>query len=173
MLAAQPALARQALRHAIDQDDATLTVQLTPLVANLGAARAGSSIPTDYALRCKKFAAAALRESGAPVAPDSLASVSGNVPAALMCALLDTGVRPDADAMARCIAGGGADSARLIGTALAAQGVDAAAACRTASATLLRKLTADIAEVRSGKLSHDLGLDGLEAHAERLRTFVR
>ncbi|VWD36417.1 hypothetical protein BLA18110_06536 [Burkholderia lata] len=172
-LAAQPVLARQALRHAIDHDDAALTVQLAPLVANLGTALAGSAIPTDYALRRKKFAAAAaLLESGAPVAPDSLASASGNVPAALMRALLDAGVRPDADAMARCVAGGGADSARLIGAALAAQGVDAAAAYRTASATLLRTFTADIAEVRTGKLSHYLGLDGLEAHAERLRTFV-
>ncbi|WP_321786447.1 hypothetical protein [Burkholderia pyrrocinia] len=38
--------------------------------------------------------------------------------------------------------------------------------------TLLRKLAADISQVRAGKLSHYLGLDGLEAHAERLRTFV-
>lgn len=89
-----------------------------------------------------------------------------------MRALLDAGAQPDADAMARCVAGGGADSAHLIGAALAAQGLDAATAYRTASATLLRKFTADIARVRTGKLSHYLGLDSLEAHAERLRTFV-
>jgi hypothetical protein len=172
-LAARPALARQALRHAIDHDDGALALQLAPLVANLGTALAGSSIPTDYALRRTKFAAAAaLLESGAPVAPDSLESVSGNVPATLMRALLDAGAHPDADAMARCVAGGGGDSARLIGAALSARGVDAAAAYRAASETLLGKLTADIAKVRKGKLSHYLGLDGLEAHAERLRTFV-
>lgn len=172
-LAAQPALARHALRQAIDHDDAALTAQLSPLVANLGHALAGSSIPTDYALRRRKFAAAtALLESGAPVAPDSLESVSGNVPDALMHALLDAGVQPDADAMARCVAGGSADSARMIGAALSAQGIDAAAAYRAASATLLRKLTADASQVRAGKLSHYLGLDGLEAHAERLRAFV-
>ena len=74
--------------------------------------------------------------------------------------------------MARCIASGGADSARLIGAALSARGIDAAAACRTASEELLRKLTTDIARVRSGKLIHHLGLDGLEAHVERLRSFV-
>ncbi|CAB3772315.1 hypothetical protein GQ57_33305 [Burkholderia sp. MSh2] len=172
-LAAQPALARQALRHAIDCDDAALTAQLAPIVANLGAPLSGSSIPTDYALRRQRFAAAAaLLDAGAPVAPDSLASASGNVPAALMRALLDAGVRPDAAAMARCVSGGGADSARLIGAALTAQGVDAASAYRAASAKLLRELTADIAQVRAGKLSHHLGLDGLEAHAERLRHFV-
>ncbi|WP_260430488.1 SMI1/KNR4 family protein [Burkholderia cepacia] len=171
-LAAQPALARHALRHAIDHDDAALTVQLVPLIANLGAALAGSSNPADYALRRQKFAAAsALLESGAPVAPDSLESVSGMVPPALIRALLDAGVQPDADAMARCVAAGGTDSARLIGAALSAQGVDAASACRSAIATLLHELETDIARVRAGKLHHHLGLDGLEAHAERLRTF--
>ena len=172
-LAAQPVLARHALRDAIDHDDAALIVQLAPIVADLGTAIAGSSIPTDYALRRQKFAAAtALLESGAPVAPDSLASVSGDVPAALMRALLDAGVQPDADAMARCVAGGGTDSARLIGAALSARDIDAAAACRAASATLLSELTAKIGRVRAGKLTHYLGLDGLKAHVERLRTFT-
>ncbi|MFH5255427.1 SMI1/KNR4 family protein [Burkholderia semiarida] len=171
-LGSQPVLARHALRHAIDHDDAALIARLAPLVADLGMALAGSSIPTDYALRCRKFsAAAALLESGAPVAPDSLASVSGDVPVALMRALLDAGVQPDADAMARCVAGGGADSARLIGAALSAHGADAAAAYRAASEKLLDKLKDDIRKVRAGKLSHYLGLDGLEAHAARLRTF--
>ncbi|WP_175998529.1 SMI1/KNR4 family protein [Burkholderia stabilis] len=172
-LAAQPTLARHALRHAIDHDDAALVTELAPIFPDLGHAFAGSSIPTDYALRRKKFAAAAaLLEAGAPVAPDSLASVSGAVPAALMRALLDAGVQPDADAMARCVASGAADSARLIGAALSAQGVDAAAAYRAASTTMLRKLAADAAQVRAGKLSHYLGLDGLEVHAERLRAFA-
>ncbi|WP_175873735.1 SMI1/KNR4 family protein [Burkholderia sp. BCC0397] len=173
-LASQPVLARHALRDAIDHDDTALTTQLAPIVADLGTPVAGSLIPTDYALRRQKFAAAAaLLESGAPVAPDSLASVSGDVPVALMRALLDAGVQPDADAMARCVAGGGADSARLIGAALSAHGVDAAAAYRAASEKLLDTLTADIRKVRAGKLSHYLGLDGLEACAERLRTFER
>lgn len=172
-LAAQPVLARHALQHAIDRDDAALTAQLATIFADLRTALAGSSIPADYALRRQKFAAAAaLLESGAPVEPDSLVSVSGDIPPALTRALLDAGVQPDADAMARCIAGGGADSARLIGAALSARGIDADAACRAASEALLLKLTTDIARVRSGKLSHYLGLDGLEAHVERLRTFV-
>ncbi|CAB3770933.1 hypothetical protein LMG29660_06765 [Burkholderia puraquae] len=82
-LAAQPMLARHALQHAIDRDDAGLTEQLAPIFADLGAALAGSAIPTDYALRRQKFAAAAaLLESGAPVAPDSLVSVSGDMPPA-------------------------------------------------------------------------------------------
>ncbi|MGU3782380.1 hypothetical protein [Burkholderia metallica] len=55
---------------------------------------------------------------------------------------------------------------------MTARGVDAAAADRTASTTLPHKLTADAKQVRAGKLSHYLGLDGLEAHVERLRTFV-
>ncbi|WP_412025957.1 hypothetical protein [Burkholderia cepacia] len=55
---------------------------------------------------------------------------------------------------------------------MSAQGIDAAAAYRAASATLLRKLTADANQVRAGKLSHYLGLDGLDAHAERRRAFV-
>ncbi|AZQ53026.1 SMI1/KNR4 family protein [Burkholderia cenocepacia] len=171
-LGAQPVLARHALRHAIDRDDAALIARLAPLVADLGAALAGSSIPTDYALRRKKFsAAAALLASGAAVVPDALASVSGAVPATLIRMLLDAGAQPDADAMARCVAGGGADSARLIGAALSAHGVDTATAYRIASEKLLDKLQADIRKVRAGKLTHYLGLDGLEAHAERLRTF--
>ncbi|WP_155630788.1 hypothetical protein [Burkholderia cepacia] len=39
---------------------------------------------------------------------------------------------------------------------------------RASSATLLHQLETDIARIRAGKLSHHLGLDGLEA--ERLRT---
>ncbi|MBA5790887.1 SMI1/KNR4 family protein, partial [Escherichia coli] len=37
-LAAQPVLARHALRDAIDHDDAALIVQLAPIVADLGTA---------------------------------------------------------------------------------------------------------------------------------------
>ncbi|WP_155420209.1 hypothetical protein [Burkholderia cepacia] len=55
---------------------------------------------------------------------------------------------------------------------MSAQGINATAAYRAASATLLRKLTADASQVRAGTLSHYLELDGLEAHAERLRAFV-
>ncbi|MGS0897113.1 SMI1/KNR4 family protein [Burkholderia stagnalis] len=172
-LAAQPALARHALRIAIDRDDPALTARVMPFVSHLGNALAGSSIPTDYALRRQAYAAAAaLIEGGAPVAADSLASLSGEAPVALTRALLDAGVQPEADAMARCVAAGAADSGRLIGAALTARGVDATAAYHAAAATLLRKLVADADRVRAGKLIHHLGLDGLEAHAARLREFV-
>ncbi|MCA8002432.1 hypothetical protein [Burkholderia metallica] len=55
---------------------------------------------------------------------------------------------------------------------MTARGVDAAAADRTASTTLPHKLTADAKQVRAGTLSHAVGLDGREAHAERLRAFA-
>ncbi|MBN3724869.1 SMI1/KNR4 family protein, partial [Burkholderia sp. Ac-20379] len=103
---------------------------------------------------------------------DALASLAGAVPAALIRALLAAGAAPDAAAMAQCVAYGADDSARLIHAALSAHGKDADAAYRGARDALLARLLDSAKRVRSGKLSHYLGLDGLEAHAARLQTFV-
>ncbi|MBN3788029.1 SMI1/KNR4 family protein [Burkholderia sp. Ac-20353] len=172
-LATQPALARKALRYAIDHDDTALVTQLASTGVNLDKPLVGSLIPTEYGLRRKAYdATAALVELGGPVAADSLESVSGAIPPALIELLLDAGAQPNSDVMASCVAYGASDSARLIGAALAEHGVDVASAYASASGALLQKLVADAAKVRTGKHHHYLGLESLEAHAQRIREFV-
>jgi hypothetical protein len=169
-LAQQSALARSALRHAIDRDDAALVAQLSAAGVSFSEVLAGSAIPTEYALALGAYAATtALIKAGAPVRTDAFASVSGPVSPELVNQLLDAGVLPSAAVMAQCVAYGVQESARHIGAALSRQGVDVAAAYTQAAAALLQDREADAKKVRKGKLSHYLGVDGLEAHAQRLR----
>lgn len=173
-LAAQPGLANTALRHAIERDDPALARQLASTGVDLGAPVAGSLTPVAFALRQRAYdTATALVEAGAPVPPDALESAWGAIPPTLITTLLAAGAQADADTMAQCVAYGAADSARLLGAALAERGLDAPALYAAASAALLQRVTKQTTDVRAGRLHHHLGLEGLETHAERLRTFVR
>lgn len=172
-LLGQPRLVRVAQRAAVDGDDAPLVAQLAAAGMQFDQVLAGSLNPVAYAVRRQRFAAAAaLLDAGAPADNDTLASLSGAVPASLIRALLAAGAAPSAAAMAQCVAYGADDSARLIHAALGTHGDDADAAYRAARDTLLAQLLDKAKRVRSGKLSHYLGLDGLQAHAARLQAFV-
>ncbi|MNJ76663.1 hypothetical protein D3C77_739940 [compost metagenome] len=70
--------------------------------------------------------------------------------------------------MARCVACGSPDAARLVARACGAGIADAYAQARDAMATRYQE---DLKRVRAGKLGHYLGADGLAARVENLREF--
>ena len=172
-LASRPDVARVAMTHAIERDDADLLRSLITVGVDLGLTLRGGDDALGQAMRGHAYAAAsALVAAGAPVASEALDTIKGTVPPTLTAALLAGGAEPSAEAMALCVAYGAADSARLIGAALDARGVDAATAYAAASADLLKEREDCLERMRGGRYRHYLGLDGLAEHAQRLREFV-
>lgn len=172
-LASRPDVARVAMTHAIERDDADLIRSLITVGVDLGLTLRGGDDALGQAMRGHAYAAAsALVAAGAPVASEALDTITGTVPPKLTAALLAGGAEPSAEAMALCVAYGAADSARLIGAALDARGVDAATAYAAASTDLLKEREDCLERMRGGRYRHYLGLDGLAEHAQRLREFV-
>ncbi len=164
--------AQIALRHALATDDATLIAALAAAGADFDAPLQGSANATDLALSHGAYhAAAALIEAGAPVSADALDHIEGALAPELAAQLMARGAQPSATAMAQCVACAAPASARLIGEALAALGVDVPAAFDTARGAMLEELEGSLAKVRGGELTHYLGPEGLVQRAEHLREF--
>jgi len=172
-LAEEPALAHAALRHAVSTDDAALLGQLAEAGLAMGAPLAGSATSLDLALAQGHWAAAdALLDAGVLAAPDALANVTDHPLAPeLTQRLLHAGARPDADAMARCVACGAPASARRIGEAMKLAPHALSRQFDQARDRLLSELEGALARVQAGQLSHYLGEQGLLTRAEHLRAF--
>ena len=171
-IARDVALAHTALRHAVAADDAALIAELAAAGVAFDAPLEGSANATDLAVSHSAYhAAAALVEAGAPVSADVLDHIEGALSPELTAQLLARGAAPSATAMAQCVACGAPASARVIGEALAADDVDVPAAFEDARSALLAELESSLAKVRSGEMSHYLGLEGLVRRLEHLRSF--
>jgi len=165
-------LARIALRHAVATDDAPMVDALAVAGVRFDAPLQGSGTATDLALGHGAYqAAAALVAAGAPVSTDALEHVEGALSPDLTAQLLAAGALPSAAAMAQCVACAAPASARRIGDALAADGVDVGTAFEAARADLLTELEDSLAQVQRGELVHYLGPEGLLRRVEHLREF--
>ncbi len=172
-LAADGPLARTALRHAIATDDAALIEQLAEAGVSLDQSLEGSAIATELALgEMAHHAAMALIGAGARVTPGAFGNVDDAMPPELTTALLARGAQPTAAAVAKCVACGAPDSARLIAQACAQSPSDLSAAYEAARNALLVDLEAALTAVGSGERSHYLGPEGLIRRIDRLRSFV-
>lgn len=168
-LAGSPNLASLALQHAVAKDDAVLVRRLAALGLRFDAPLRGSAQPVDVALMQHAYAAAeALLEAGAPVSPTAIHRFDREPPSALVARLLAQGAVADALGVARCVACGSPEAARLVAQACG-EGIAAAyAEVRDSMATRYQE---DLQRVRSGKLGHYLGADGLAARVANLRGF--
>jgi hypothetical protein len=165
-------LSRIALRHAVATDDATLIEQLAAAGVALDGPLQGSAIATDLALSHGAHAAAeALVRAGAAVAPDALDDIDSALSPELVELLLARGAEPSASAIAECVACGAPAAARVIADAYAQRHGDLPAAYEAAKNSMLADLEDSLAQVRSGKLSHYLGINGLVQRVDHLRSF--
>ncbi|KQZ96644.1 SMI1/KNR4 family protein [Achromobacter sp. Root565] len=168
-LAAKPGLAALALQHALSHDDAALVRRLSAQGVRLDAPLRGSAQALDVALMQHAHAAAqALLDAGAPVSPTAIHRFDREPPAALVAALLARGAEADALGVARCVACGSPEAARLIAHACGEGIAEAYAQVRDSMATRYQE---DLKRVRAGKLGHYLGEDGLAARVANLRAF--
>jgi hypothetical protein len=165
-------LSRIALRHAVATDDAALVERLAAAGVALDGPLQGSAIATDLALsHGAHAAAAALVRAGAPVAPDALDYIDSAVSPELVELLLEHGAEPSATAVADCVACGAPAAARLIADAYGRRRDDLPAAFETVRNSMLAELEASLAEVRTGKVSHYLGANGLAERVDHLQSF--
>lgn len=165
-------LSRIALRHAVATDDAGLVEGLAAAGVALDGPLQGSAIATDLALsHGAHAAAAALVRAGAPVAPDALDYIDSAVSPELVSLLLDRGAQPSATAIAECVACGAPAAARLIAGAYSQTHDDLPAAFETVRNGMLAELETSLAEVRTGKVSHYLGANGLAERIDHLQSF--
>lgn len=172
-LAADGPLARTALRHAIATDDAALIEQLARAGVSLDQSLQGSAVATELALgEMAHHAAMALIGAGARVPPGAFGNVDDAMPPELTTALLAHGAQPTAPAVAKCVACGAPDSARLIAQACARTDGDFPKAYEAARDALLADLEAALTAVASDERSHYLGAEGLIRRIDRLRSFV-
>ena len=173
-LARDLGLAQIALRHAVDDDNAALVRQLAATGVDVSQPLNGTAQAIDLAVAQGRWSAAeALVEAGSAVPPDALTeAVDTPLPTAFTARLLAGGATPHAKAMAQCIACGASDSARLIGQAMAASGKDVNTELDAARSALVQSLGASLSQVRSGKLHHYLGADGLAQRIAALQAFV-
>lgn len=166
------ALSRTALRHAISTDDAELVAELAAAGVHFGGPLQGSAIATDVAIGQGNFnAAAALVRAGAPVAPDALARIDGQISPELTTALLDNGAEPSVAAVVQCAACGAPASAHLIAQACARAGIDVEAAFQLDREAAVNELEGSLAKIHKGNFSHYLGEQGLAERIERLQVF--
>lgn len=173
-LAADPALARVALRHAIATDDGELVARLAAAGVELNGPLQGSSAALELAVgRGKSGAALAFARAGALVPPDVLDQVDRAIPGELTAALLRAGATPTAGAVVRTVACGAPDSARLIAAAGLQVDRNLAAAYEAERATLLAELESHLAQVNdpAQNYGHYLGAAGLAERIARLRGF--
>jgi len=168
-LTGSPNLASLALQHAVAQDDAALVRRLAALGVRFDAPLRGSAQPLDVALMQHAYAAAeALLEAGAPVSPTAIHRFDREPPSGLVARLLAQGAVADALGVARCVACGSPEAARLVAQACGEGIAQAYAEVRDSMATRYQE---DLRRVRSGKLGHYLGADGLAARVANLRGF--
>ena len=169
-LASRPELARIALGHAIATDDAALIAQLHAAGLSFGAPLRGTAKPFDLALMQHAYQAVqALMDAGAPMPAKPFRHVDRSMPIDVAVRLIDRGAQVDASDIARCVACGALDSARLVAVACAG---DVAADYAAASTALRTEYQQDLAKVRTGKLSHYLGAEGLSERIKRLTEFT-
>jgi hypothetical protein len=167
-----PATARAALHHAIATDDADLVAELAAAGVSFDGPQQGSALATDMAIGKDAFAAAmALVRAGAPVAPDALRNIDGQISPELTSALLANGAEPSVAAIATCAACGAPASAHLIADACTEAGIDVPSAFAAERDAMLAELEATLLEVRDGSHGHYLGAEGLAERIDHLRTF--
>lgn len=165
-----PGLAGLALQHAIAHDDAALVGQLAAQGMTFDAPLRGSAQAVDVALMQHAYAAAgALLEAGAPVSPTAIHRIDREPAAELVARLLAHGAVADALGVARCVACGAPEAARLVAQACGEGVADAYAQVRDSMASRYHE---DLQRVRAGKLGHYLGADGLAARVANLRGFT-
>ncbi|MBT2323066.1 SMI1/KNR4 family protein [Variovorax paradoxus] len=165
-------LSRIALRHAVATDDAALVERLAAAGVALDGPLQGSAIATDLALsHGAHAAAAALVRAGAPVALDALDYIDSAVSPELVTLLLEHGAQPTPTAIAECVACGAPAAARLIADAYGQAHKDLPAAFEKIRDGMLTELETSLAEVRTGKVSHYLGAEGLAARVDHLQSF--
>jgi hypothetical protein len=168
-----PTLARIALSHAIQIDDAALIVELVDAGIQVHQPLQGSALPTEMAVRCKAHQAAqALIEAGAPVTTMSLRDINSDIPATLVRLLLDHGAMPTTNAIAQCAACGAHDSARTVAAAYSQKHDDLQAAYASARQVLLGELEHSLKQVQKGRLGHYLGEQGLAERIANLKRFT-
>jgi hypothetical protein len=166
------ALSRIALRHAVATDDAALVEQLAAAGVALDGPLQGNATATDLALEHgAHHAAAALARAGAPVSPDALDGIDSAVSPELVTLLLERGAQPSATAIAECVACGAPAAARVIAGAYQDRHDDLPSAFEKARQDMLAQLERSLAEVRTGKVSHYLGAEGLAERVDHLQSF--
>jgi hypothetical protein len=105
------------------------------------------------------------------VSPDALDAIDSAVSPELAALLLERGAQPSATAIAECVACGAPAAARVIADAYRKQHEDLPAAFETARSSMLADLESSLAEVRTGKVSHYLGAEGLAERVDHLQRF--
>lgn len=167
-----PKVAKVAVKQAIERDDAALIAQLSESGVDLQSAVVGALSPIEHAVFCSRFnAAQALCDANVTVANRILKDVHDGVPSHLVKSLLERGAEPCVEAMVMCAACGATDSARILQEACLSTKSDWAAQFTKKKAAMLRELKKDLKEVRTGKLFHELGEDGLSARIKNLESF--
>ncbi|MDR6537471.1 SMI1/KNR4 family protein [Variovorax soli] len=165
-------LSRIALRHAIAADDPALIAKLAATGVAFDGPLHGSATATDLALaHGAHHAAEALARAGAPVSPDALDAIDSAVSPELATLLLARGAQPSATAIAECVACGAPAAARVIADAYRQQHDDLPEAFEAARNGMLAELERSLAEVRTGKISHYLGAEGLAERVDHLQSF--
>ncbi|WP_454675026.1 SMI1/KNR4 family protein [Achromobacter pestifer] len=168
-ITATPRLANLALQHAVANDDAALVRQLAHQGMRFDQPLRGSAGPVDVALMQHAYAVAqALLEAGSPVSDTAIHRIDRKPPTDLVALLLAHGAVADGLAMARCVACGAPEAARLIAQA---GGAGIAAAFAEARDSMANSYQEDLRRVRAGKLGHYLGADGLAERVTNLREF--
>ena len=168
-LAGSPGLAALALQHALSHDDAALVRRLAAQGVRFDAPLRGSAQPLDVALMQHAYAAAqALLDAGAPVDAKAIHRFDKTPPPELVAALLARGAEAGALGVARCVACGSPDAARLVAQACGAGIAEVYVQVRDSMASRYQE---DLKRVRAGKLGHYLGADGLAARVANLREF--
>ncbi|MGE6920228.1 SMI1/KNR4 family protein [Achromobacter kerstersii] len=164
-----PRLAGLALQHALSNDDAALVRQLADQGMRFDQPLRGSAKPVEVALMQHAYAAAdALLQAGATVSPTAIHRFDDKPSAALVERLLAQGAQADALGVARCVACGSPEAARLVA---AACGDGIAAAFVEVRDAMANSYEEDLRRVRAGKLGHYLGADGLAERVANLRAF--
>ncbi|MFM9921694.1 SMI1/KNR4 family protein [Variovorax sp. H27-G14] len=165
-------LARVALRHAIGADDAELIAALAAAGVGFDGPLQGSALATDVAVGHGAFAAAAaLVRAGAPVAPDALRNIDGQISPELTKALLANGAEPNVAAIVKCAACGAPASAHLIAEACAKAGIDVPPAFVADRDAMLLELESTLAKMQGGSFGHYLGQEGVAERIEHLQGF--
>ncbi|MFJ1299156.1 SMI1/KNR4 family protein [Pseudomonadota bacterium AL_CKDN230030165-1A_HGKHYDSX7] len=166
----EPRLASLALAHAVAENDAGLVRHLALLGMRFDAPLRGSATPVDVALMGHADEAArALIEAGAPVPADALNHIDKQPDPGLVALLLDRGATACGLSMAKCVACGSPEAARLVAQAA---GPGITASFEEARASLAADYKESLRRVRTGKLSHYLGEAGLAERLENLKAFT-
>ena len=147
-LADTPSVAGLALQHALAHDDAALVRRLSAAGVRFDVPLRGSAQPMDVALMQHAYAAAqALLDAGAPVSATAIHRLDCEPPVELVARLLAQGAEADALGVARCVACGSPEAARLVAQAC---GEGIAAAYAEVRDSMANKYQEDLRRVRAG-----------------------